>query len=256
MEDPRRHVVLVTGAGGSVGQAVVRALRAAGHTVRGLDLDPPAEMEGVAAGDLAKPGVAAEAVRSVGAVIHLAAYPTDADLVEDLLQPNVVGLHRVLEACREADVRRVVLASSMQVVQGLEDQAPLDGDHVNPCNHYALTKCWAEVAGEMYARLHGMSVIAARIGWLPRTVKRALRVPEVEATDIYLSDRDAGRFFTCAVEAELEPHAFHVLYAVSRPAGEPRVDAAVAHRVIGYGPQDTYPEGYRTDNKKAASDGP
>ena len=30
---------------------------------------------------------------------------------------------------------------------------------------YAMTKVWAETLGELYARVHGLSVVLARIGW-------------------------------------------------------------------------------------------
>jgi hypothetical protein len=80
-------------------------------------------------------------------------------------------------------------------------------------------------------------------------VKRALKLPQYESRDIYLSDRDAGQFFTRAVEADLSPGSFHLLYAVSRPPAAPRVDASIARRAIGYEPQDVYPEGYETRNK-------
>ena len=50
------------------------------------------------------------------ALVHLAAEPNDAPF-DVLLGPNVVGLYNVMNAAREAELRRVVLASSIQVVK-------------------------------------------------------------------------------------------------------------------------------------------
>jgi NAD(P)-dependent dehydrogenase (short-subunit alcohol dehydrogenase family) len=245
----RDRRVLVTGANGVVAQAVVKALRDDGCWVRGLDLDQPEGVDDAIADNIAEAGVMDRAVEGIDTVIHLAAHPEDGELVEELLEPNVAGLCRVLEAARHAQTPRLILASSMQVVHGLDDETPLTAEHANPCNRYALTKRWAEIAGEMYARKHGLTVLMVRIGWLPRTVERALKVPKADAEDIYLSDRDAGRFFTAAVRATLEPGSYHILYAVSRPGGPPRVDPSIAEERIGYTPVDVYPEGYETENK-------
>lgn len=46
-------------------------------------------------------------------------------------------------------------------------------DGPKPVNHYALTKVWGEAMGDMYARVHKLSVINVRIGWLPRNAEEA-----------------------------------------------------------------------------------
>jgi uronate dehydrogenase len=241
--------VLVTGAAGTVGQPVVRELRARGHFVRALDRVAAPFADHALAGDIADAEVVFRAVHGIDAIVHLAANPENGDLIDDLLQPNIVGLWRLLEASRAASVPKLILASSIQVTTGIKNKRLLTGDDAAPINPYALTKRWAEIAGEMHARQHDAAVIMARIGWLPRTRERAEQMIDSDARDIYLSDADAGRFFACAVEADLSPGDYHVLYAIGRAPAEPRVDPAVAQRVIGYEPQHTFPAGYRLVEK-------
>ena len=108
------------------------------------------------------------------AVVHLGAYPNPADFIEVLLGPNVVGLYHVCEAAAEFGVPRLVLASTVQVTTGhkFRDRPVTVEDGPAPVNHYALTKVWAEAAGDMYARVHSLSVISVRIGWFPRNTER------------------------------------------------------------------------------------
>jgi len=112
-------------------------------------------------------------------------------------------------------------------------------------NHYALTKLWAEQIGEMYARMYGLSVIAARLGWLPRDPAHA---EELQAspigTDVYLSHDDAGRFFSACVDASMQDGNFEILFATSKPLQHVRVDPEPALRVVGYRAHDTWPEGH------------
>ena len=91
--------------------------------------------------------------------------------------------------------------------------------------------------------MHGISVITARLGWCPRTPAQVAEIAAAEwAQDVYLSPGDAGRFFACAAEApESVRHA--VVYATSKPVWRERLDLEPASRVIGYAPEEMWPEG-------------
>jgi nucleoside-diphosphate-sugar epimerase len=180
-------------------------------------------------------------------VVHLAAEPNDQDFPL-LVGPNVMGLFNVMDAARQEGVRRVVLASSIQVLSRREErQKPARVDEAHPGNHYALTKLWAEEMGAMYARRYGMSVIAARIAWMVRDVKEARMMQQRQFYGLYLSGRDAGRFFAQAVEAE--SIEFAVLFAVSAD-GQGWFEMEPARTLIGYEPQDHWPEGLCFDLPK------
>ena len=223
---PQSHTVLVTGSAGAIGQPVCRELIARGHRVRGFDLHQTPGVDDAIVGDIADGDAVRRAVDGIDSVVHLAAATDDADFLDVLLRPNVIGLFNVMDAARRANVRRVVLASSVQTTGDLsEPDRPLTARDSYPRNHYALTKIWAERMGEMYARCYGLSVIAARIAWTPRRRDNAQHLMKVKAFDQYVSPLDLGRFFACAVEAE--PVPFAVLYAAG-PDGGDRFDLDTA----------------------------
>ena len=199
--------VLVTGSAGIVGRPVVEALRARGHEVRGFDRRP-------------SPGL-------------------DDAVVADLTDEP---------AAREAAVRRLVLASSIMVVtRRREPDKPEQIARLaeaRPANHYAVTKLFAEHMGELYARSFGMSVIAARIGWVVRNPDEARHMQKLAIPDVYLSRADAGRFFVRAVEAD--GISFAVLYAASR-GGERVFETEPSRRLLGYEPLERWPEGLPFD---------
>jgi uronate dehydrogenase len=237
--------VLVTGSAGGVGRAICRELQEAGHEVRGFDRLESDDVDQSVVGDILDRQAVFDAVAGVHAVIHLAATPDESDFIDELLEPNVRGLFHVCDAAREHGVRRLILASSVQVVFGHDWSQPVrieDGPRV--INHYALTKLWAEDLGEMYARVYGMSVIAARMGWLPRSREHAEELQaHLLGTDIYLSHSDAGRFFLACVEAELAPSQFEALFVTSNAAKQTRIDLSATERIVGFKPQDTWPAG-------------
>lgn len=241
---PKR--VLVTGSAGAIGNAVCRRLLARGHTVRGVDLRPTPNVPDAIQGDLADKATVYGAVEGMDTVIHLAAYINNGDLVETLLRPNVISPYYVCEAAREFGVSRLILASSVQVIEGFgRGKRTIRTDEgMRPRNLYALTKSWGEMLGDMYAAMYAIGVIHVRIGWLPRSLQQAQAIARSEyAQNIYLSYADAQRFFERCVEAQVpEAGQSLVLFAGSKAQGIPHMDLEPARRLLGYEPQDTWPE--------------
>ncbi len=241
------HKVLVTGSTGAIGEPLATHLASRGHHVRGFARRPSPGLADHVIGDLSDREAVFRAVAGMDTVVHLGAYPNPADFMDVLLGPNVVGLYYILEAAVAHGVRRVVLASTVQVITGhdLRDRPVHVDDGPAPVNHYALTKAWAETAGAMYARVHGLSVISARIGWFPRNTGECQRLAASSfGPDLFFSHQDANRFFERCVEAEAPaPGSSVILHAQSRPVSVARMDVAQAREVIGFEPQDTWPEG-------------
>jgi nucleoside-diphosphate-sugar epimerase len=251
--------VLVTGSAGRIGQAVVRELRSRGHCVRGYDLGPTPGADESAVGDITDAVAVRRACAGVGALVHLAATPDDDDFLTKLLPNNVVGVYQVLEAARLAGVRRLVLASSGQVVwwQRFRGPLPIPADAPpTPRAWYAAAKVFLEAAGRAYAEGHGLSVVAVRLGWCPRTPEQAEDLAHTDwGPDVYLSPGDAGRFFARAVEAPADLR-FAVVYACSRPARREVYDPGPARELLGYEPRDTWPEGVLGDDPPPGVAGP
>ena len=230
--------VLVTGSAGAIGRPTCAELRAGGHAVRGFDLRATPDVDESVVGDIAEREAVSNAVRGVDAVVHLAAIPNDAPFAE-LVGPNVLGVHHVLEAARASGVRRVVLASTIQTVGQLSRERRVTIDDRAPGNHYALTKVWLEEMGALAARLHGLEIVAPRIAWVVRNPVEAARMDELRAYDLYLSPRDAGRFFRSAVEAPVT--AFSLMF-LAGPECERRFDLEPARR-FGFESRDRFPDG-------------
>jgi uronate dehydrogenase len=231
--------VLVTGSAGTIGRPVVEELRRRGHEVRGFDRVPTPGLQDSVIGDLADGAAVERATAGMTAVVHLGAYPNPAP-IETLAGPNLLGVHHVLEAARKHGLRRVLLASTIQVFGATDPGRLVTSEVREPGNLYALTKLWAEEHGAMYARLHGMSIVAARIGWMVRDEGEATLMRERGWFHAYLSRADVARF--CAMTVEAEELAFSVM-AVVGPEGAARFDLEPARRLLGWEPRDAFPAG-------------
>lgn len=240
--------VLVTGSAGCVGRAVVKELVARGHLVRGFDLaaSPGLPAAQSMVGDLLDVPALERAMQGIDTLIHLAATPDDADFLKELVPNNIVGVYNLFEAARQAGVKRMILASSCQVVWHGRMTGPFpltDASPLTPRYWYAATKAFIEAAGKAYSVAHDMSVFAMRLGFCPRTAQQCAEIAAAEwARDVYLSQGDVGRFFACAVEAP-DSIKFSILYATSIPAKTTRCDLEAARKLIGYEPRDTWPQG-------------
>jgi nucleoside-diphosphate-sugar epimerase len=197
-------------------------------------------------GDLTDAAAVAKAVQGMGAVVHLGAVPDDDDFLTRLLPNNIVGLHNILEAARIAGIKRVVLASTGQVVWWhlIEGPWPIEVDVLyRPRDWYAVTKIVAETAGQCYARNYAIAVVAVRLGWFPRTPEHAAELASTDrGPNLYFSPGDAGRFFSRAIEADLEA-GFWPVYAASRPVRAPVFDLEPTKRLLGWEPVDVWPTG-------------
>lgn len=241
--------VLVTGSSGTIGRVAVRALRARGFEVRGFDRVADASLDDQVVGSLTDPALVARAVAGCQVVIHLAATPDQADFVTDLVPNNLVGPYHVLEAARAAGVERVVLASTIRVgyMHDWTRRVVRVTDGMAPHDHYSFTKAAGEILGEMYARLHGMTVLCARLGWVVRNPDEVKALSEgAWHSGILLSQDDAGRYLVACSEHELQfptAHRFAAMFVTSRPMAETAVDLAEARAVAGFEPQDVWPQG-------------
>lgn len=248
--------ILVTGSAGTLGRAAVTALTTAGLPVVGFDRIPTPGLSADRSivGTLADAELIRRAAAGARCVIHLAATPDDArfprgdppddgdNFLSDLVPNNIVGSYHVLEAVRKARVPRVILASTGQVVDNYvrTDRVPVTTTLLpEPRYLYACTKLFLEALGQVYARQHGMRVLAVRLGWCPRPGQEEEFGQSPFGPDVYLSPGDAGRFFVAAVTApELPPYA--VVYCTSRPVRRTLHDLSATRRLLGYEPRDMW----------------
>lgn len=145
--------VLVTGAGGFLGQGIVSALRARGDEVVSLQRGhyPALEALGVEVnrGDIAEREHVVRAAEGCDAVIHAAAKAGVWGDYQDYYRSNVTGTLNVIAACRENSIARLVYTSSPSIVftgedeNGIDESTPLPGHYLT---NYQSTKAEAEEA--------------------------------------------------------------------------------------------------------------
>ena len=168
--------VLVTGANGFLGRAVVAALTVDGHSVRAL-VRPATDVSRlgwggnveVARGDLRAGTDLAPLFAGVDAVVHLATQMTGDDFT--ILSGTLVGTERLLAAMAGSTAKRLLLCSSFSVYDWLragavlDDGAPLAED-VWSSGAYAAAKAWQERLARRLAEQHGWQLTVLRPGFV------------------------------------------------------------------------------------------
>lgn len=225
-----RRAVVVTGAAGGIGRAVLPLLPTS-WDVRGTDVRAG---EGVEALDVTDLQACRSAFAGADAVMHLAADPDPDARWEALLPANVVGAHAVAQAAMDTGVRRLVLASSLHAVSAAPGTQLRADDAPRPANLYGATKAWAEALGSWVASTSATSVVALRLGHFRLDRPDPQAVPALDRA-AWLSPRDAARLFRAAVEAEVT--GLVVANGVSANR-YPKADVEPAATLLGYRPVD------------------
>ena len=165
---------LVTGGAGFIGAHLVEELLKRGEEVRVLDnfstgkrerLDPFVEKIELVEGDLRSQHAVREAVDGIDFVFHQGALPSVSRSVKDPITTNDVnvgGTLNVLDAAKEADVKRVVYASSSSVY-GANEAIPQREDMMpQPISPYAVAKLTGEKYCHVFSRTYGLETVTLR----------------------------------------------------------------------------------------------
>jgi uronate dehydrogenase len=238
-------LILVTGSSGRIGKAVVKELQTRRQRLRGFDRVATPGVADMVVGTLTSEPDIARAMRGAQTVIHLAATPDDADFLAEIVPNNIIGVYHIFEEAQKTGVKRLIVASSGQVVWYQRMTGPLPvGVEVQPTPRYwyAAAKMFLEGAGRSFSEKFGLEVIVVRLGWCPRTPEQVEEIrAEKWAQDVYLSPGDAGRFFACAAEATLA-RKFALVYATSKPK-RVTYDLETTKKLLGFEPQESWPQG-------------
>lgn len=145
--------VLVTGATGFLGKYVVEELVDHGYQVRAFGRNHTIGQSLVNSsvtfvqGDLTNQEDLTKACQEMDMVIHAGALSTVWGPWEDFYQTNVLGTKYVLEACREANIERLVYVSSPSIYAAPRDQLGIkesDAPQENRLNNYIRSKLASE----------------------------------------------------------------------------------------------------------------
>lgn len=161
----------VLGAGGFLGTNLCLALRPRVASLRafGRRQSFPSALHGIEwiSGDFADPTSVAAAISGCDTVFHLVNATTPAsaniDKLADL-QSNVAPTLRLLEACREAGVTRIVFVSSGGTIYGMPQQVPTpETAPTDPITAYGISKLAIEKYLGLYEYLHGLQYRVLRV---------------------------------------------------------------------------------------------
>ena len=179
VNSPRRW--LVTGVAGFIGSALLERLLDLGQSVVGVDsfitghqrnlddvlsINPDYRLQfRFIEGDLRDPKVAATAAKDVDIVLHEAALGSVPRSLKDPIashQHNVDGYLNVLVAAKDAQVGRIVFASSSSVY-GDHPALPKVEDKIGKLlSPYAATKRTDEIYAQTFQTAYGMQIVGLR----------------------------------------------------------------------------------------------
>lgn len=166
--------VLIVGGAGFIGSHTADILMEQGVPVRILDNlssghrsnlpDSHPLMEFIE-GDMRDADTVKEAMQGISHVVHLAAQVSVVASLEDpefSAQQNIIGYLNVLDAAKNAGVKRMVYASSA-AIYGEPHSLPLSEDvPMQQLSPYGLEKKVNEDYADLYNRLHGFSALGMR----------------------------------------------------------------------------------------------
>lgn len=165
---------LVTGGAGFIGSHLVQALVGRGDQVRVLDnlstghlhnLNGVADRIELMQGDLRDEALVARAVRGVEIIYHEAALASVPRSVEFPLETHahcVTGTLVLLDAARQAGVRRIVYAGSSSAYGDLPFSAKREVDFPTPLSPYAAAKLAGEFYCQAFYRTYGLETVCLR----------------------------------------------------------------------------------------------
>jgi len=245
MDEP----VLLTGAGGHVGRAILRGL---GETYdwQLMFHSPPDEEPDhpYVTGEVQNHDDVRDAAQGVGAIVHLAGDPRPSAPWRSVLSNNIDGTHTVYEVAVEEDINRVIFASSNHAVGAFEtDQRTpemyrphgdvlLDGSELpRPGNKYGISKAAGETIGRYFHDEHGISVCNIRIGNLNEGHPP---IDYERGQAMWLSMRDCAHLHDCALQADYD---YEIVYGIS-DNDRKYYSLERAKEVLGYEPRDNSAE--------------
>lgn len=165
---------LVTGVAGFIGSNIAHALIQSGEEVRGIDDFSHGRWENVAdiikrvdfrEADITDKYAIRSACDGMDYVLHQAALGSVPRSLSDPLatnKANVAGTLSVLEAAREAGVKRVIYASSSSVYGNTATLPKREHMPLNPISPYAVSKCAGELYCQSFYNVLGIETICLR----------------------------------------------------------------------------------------------
>ncbi len=222
--------VLVTGAAGRLGRAVVPALESAGISVRATDrrTDPQLPYS-IDVATLLDRERCYQLVDGAEVVVHLGNWASaNSSDAQTVFNENCAMNMNVFQAAMERGIKRIIFASTIQVILGMRPYQgagaqvppsdypylPVNGQTpANICNPYAASKHASEELLQYLVRWHGMHAVAIRFPMLltphhyahiGKTLDQLWQGYNLDEGFTYLTFDDAAQLILATLRASLD----------------------------------------------------
>ena len=236
-----KRQVLITGMAGRIGRVITERIGDK-YELTSLAVKP-ADGYSSHVADISDFDASRPAVEGQQTVVHLAADPREDAPWDSIHKNDIVGTYNVMEASRQAGVKRVVFASSNHVVgylpmkdepylayfeqrdADLPDPVPMiTAEAHRPDGYYAVAKAFGESLGSYYWDAFGLSCIALRIGGVPDAARHPIHRFLRSQVNLVVGADDPG-IFDSPLAAEIDwvvAHSGLDARGLAQRLGDPR----------------------------------
>ena len=165
---------MVTGGAGFIGSNIVEELLKRSYSVRVLDNFSTGKRDNLRGfvndielieGDIRSYHIVRQAVQGIDIILHQAALPSVPRSIHDPItthEVNATGTLNILDAAKEAGVKRIVYASSSSVYGDSPELPKREDMTPNPLSPYAVSKLAGEKYCHVFSRLYGIETVILR----------------------------------------------------------------------------------------------
>lgn len=225
--------ILITGANGRIGKGLVQYLDSLENPVSLRLADLVNNDERGITINVADFSQCKTACEGVDIVIHLAGIASPDAEFHDVLTSNIVGTYNIFQAATEAQVSRVIYASSAQTIEGYPLDIQVKPDMpVRPKNLYGVSKAFGEAIAAYYAYQHHLETIAIRIG----AFEYQHEWSQLNSRDLsaWSEPNDLFSLFLRCIETELD-EPYMIAHGISDNRFK-RLDLSETKQKLGYNP--------------------